>query len=99
MVGRADTGTNAPGKEFTFELIENTNQVENRTYFISANNKEEMEDWIKAIQKAGPAVSFEPNRQTFSHKIHVSFDPSTGTFSVSDSFLLLLTCVFIGTPS
>lgn len=70
-----------PQRPYCLELAETENEVENRFYYISANSDEEINDWIAAIKKAGPAL---PDSFGFpekvKHEIHVSFDPETGAF-------------------
>eukprot|EP01114_Cavostelium_apophysatum_P012705 TRINITY_DN2903_c0_g1_i1.p1 TRINITY_DN2903_c0_g1~~TRINITY_DN2903_c0_g1_i1.p1 ORF type:complete len:530 (+),score=123.23 TRINITY_DN2903_c0_g1_i1:167-1756(+) len=71
-----------PGREFCFELTETKRETsdQNRNYYISANTKEVLEDWIKTLKEAGPSLpdSFTPDG--FNHKVHVTYDPESGKF-------------------
>jgi hypothetical protein len=66
--------TNKVGKSFCFEL---TAPKINKTFLIQANNKSEVDDWMKAIEKASE-YSCVSSPYNVEHKIHVDFNSATG---------------------
>lgn len=62
------------GKPFCFEVIA---PKINKTFLIQGNNKEEVADWIKAIDK-GSEYSNVSTPYNVENKIHVDFNSATG---------------------
>jgi len=70
------------GRDHCFELIETIKgEADNRTFFISADTKEYLDEWISALREAGPSLpdTFEPDG--FHHKVHVTYDAAHGKFN------------------
>lgn len=66
--------TTKTGKPDSFEL---SAPKINKTFFIQANNKEEVDEWIRAIEK-GSEYSCVSSPYNVEHKIHVDFNSATG---------------------
>lgn len=66
--------TTKAGKPFCFELIA---PKINKTFLIQANSKNEVTDWVKAIDK-GSEYSCVSSPYNVENKIHVDFNSATG---------------------
>jgi len=66
--------SNKGGKTFCFEL---TAPKISKTFLIQANSKGEVNDWMKAIEKAAE-YSCVSSPYNVEHKIHVDFNSATG---------------------
>ncbi|ORX90623.1 Pkinase-domain-containing protein [Basidiobolus meristosporus CBS 931.73] len=60
-------------KPYCFEII-----TKDRTYFLSCKSDEELYSWMDAIYQRSPLMGVS-NPTNFQHRIHVDFDPNTGT--------------------
>jgi len=66
--------TTKTGKPFSFEL---SAPKINKVFYIQANNKPEVQEWIRALEK-GAEYSCVSNPYNVEHKIHVDFNSATG---------------------
>lgn len=76
-------------------------EANNRKYFLSLKNDEEVYGWLDDVYGRSPLMGVS-NPTNFVHKVHVGFDPVSGAFTVCfrhflpDFFLALIVYLLSG---